>query len=428
VTQGSILGAPYESSKVLSMILAGGEGKRMGPLTIDRAKPAVPFAGRYRVIDIILSNFVNSGLFRIKVLTQYKSASLEEHIARGWRLSSMLDNFIETIPAQQRTGKSWFRGSADAVYQTQHVITDEGPDHVCIFGGDHIFKMDIRQMLVHHLDHDADLTVAAIPVSRQEARAFGVIQCDDEGRIVAFHEKSADPPSMPGHPDLCLASMGNYVFKTSSLIEELERDNSSENSNHDFGRDVVPACIKAGRRVFVYDFAHNFVPGESERERGYWRDIGTVDAYWAAQMDLVEIHPLFNLYNSRWAIRTGMIHDPPAKFVFRDEAAARVGVATDSLVSDGCIISGGRIHRSVLSPRVRINSFSEVEESILFENVNIGRYARLRRCIVDKDVEIPQGISIGYDLEEDRRRYYVSERGVVVIPKRAKLGVSSSGR
>jgi glucose-1-phosphate adenylyltransferase len=375
-----------------------------------------------------LSNFVNSGLFRIKVLTQYKSASLEEHIARGWRLSAMLDNFIETIPAQQRTGKSWFRGSADAVYQTQHVITDEGPDHVCIFGGDHIFKMDIRQMLVHHLDHDADLTVAAIPVSRQEARAFGVIQADEEGRIIAFHEKSADPPSMPGHPDLCLASMGNYVFKTSSLIDELELDNSSDTSNHDFGRDVVPACIKNGRRVFVYDFARNFVPGESERERGYWRDIGTVDAYWAAQMDLVEIHPLFNLYNSRWPIRTGMIHDPPAKFVFRDEAAARVGVATDSLVSDGCIISGGRIHRSVLSPRVRINSFSEVEESILFENVNIGRYARLRRCIVDKDVDIPPGISIGYDLEEDRRRYYVSEGGVVVIPKRAKLGVSSGGR
>src|SRR5215471_20112535 len=216
VPRDLILGAPYESSKVLTMVLAGGEGKRMGPLTLDRAKPAVPFGGRYRVIDIILSNFVNSGLFRIKVLTQYKSASLEEHIARGWRLSAMLDNFIETIPAQQRTGKSWFRGSADAVYQTQHVITDEGPDHVCIFGGDHIFKMDIRQMLVHHLNKNADLTVAAIPVPRAEARAFGVIQCDDDGRIVAFHEKSPDPPAMPGHPDLSLASMGNYVFKTSS--------------------------------------------------------------------------------------------------------------------------------------------------------------------------------------------------------------------
>jgi glucose-1-phosphate adenylyltransferase len=417
-----ILGAPYETSKVLSMILAGGEGKRMGPLTIERAKPAVPFAGRYRVIDIILSNFVNSGLFRIKILTQYKSASLEEHIARGWRLSPMLDNFIETIPAQQRTGKSWFRGSADAVYQTQHVITDENPDLVAIFGGDHVFKMDIRQMMHSHLTKDADLTVAAIPVLREEASAFGVIQCDDEGRIIAFHEKPSDPPAMPGQPHLALASMGNYVFKTEALIAELEKDMNDASSNHDFGRDVVPACVKAGRRVFVYDFATNVVPGESPRERGYWRDIGTVEAYWAAHMDLVEIHPMFNLYNARWPLRTGISHDPPAKFVFRDEAAARVGVATDSLVSDGSIISGGRIHRSVLSPRVRINSFSEVEESVLFENVNIGRYARIRRCIIDKDVDIPQGISIGYDPEEDRRRFYVSEGGIVVIPKRAKLG------
>jgi glucose-1-phosphate adenylyltransferase len=410
------------------MVLAGGEGKRMGPLTLDRAKPAVPFGGRYRVIDIILSNCVNSGLFRTKVLTQYKSASLEEHIARGWRLSSMLDNFIETIPAQQRTGKSWFRGSADAVYQTQHVITDESPDHVCIFGGDHVFKMDIRQMLAFHLDKGADLTVAAIPVPREEAGAFGVIQADADGRIVAFLEKPDDPPPMPGSPDMSLASMGNYVFATSALIEELEKDSENEQSNHDFGKDVVPACVRSGRKVFVYDFATNVVPGESERERGYWRDIGTVDAYWAAQMDLVEIHPMFNLYNARWPLRTGISHDPPAKFVFRDEAAARVGVATDSLVADGCIISGGRIHRSVLSPRVRINSFSEVEESVLFENVNIGRYARIRRCIVDKDVEIPPGVSIGFDPEEDRRRFYVSEKGIVVSPKRAKLTEANGER
>src|SRR6185503_4877865 len=292
---------------------------------------------------------------------------------------------IETIPAQQRTGKSWFRGSADAVYQTQHVITDENPALVAIFGGDHVFKMDIRQMMHSHLAKDADLTVAAIPVLREEARSFGVIQADDEGRIIALHEHPDDPPAMPGRPDLALASMGNYLFKTEALIAELEKDMEAASSNHDFGRDVVPACVKAGRRVFVYDFATNSVAGESPRERGYWRDIGTVDAYWAAHMDLVEIHPMFNLYNSRWPLRTGISHDPPAKFVFRDEAAARVGVATDSLVSDGSIISGGRIHRSVLSPRVRINSFSEVEESVLFENVNIGRYARIRRCIIDKD-------------------------------------------
>jgi len=427
VAKDTILGAPYESSKVLTMILAGGEGKRMGPLTFDRAKPAVPFGGRYRVIDIILSNFVNSGLYRIKILTQYKSASLEEHIARGWRLSPMLDNFIETIPAQQRTGKSWFRGSADAVHQTQNVIMDEEPDHVCIFGGDHVFKMDVRQMLAYHLDKGADLTVAAIPVPRQEAKAFGVIDCNGDGRVIAFHEKPSDPPAMPGRPDLSLASMGNYVFSTSTLIDELERDVAEDMSSHDFGRDIVPTAVRLGRSVYVYDFAQNVVPGEGDRERGYWRDIGTIDAYWEAQMDLVEVHPMFNLYNRRWPMRTGMSHDPPAKFVFRDEAAARIGVATDSLVSDGCIISGGRIHRSVLSPRVRINSFSEVDECVLFENVNIGRHARLRRCIIDKDVEIPAGMSIGYDHDEDRRHFWVSDRGIVVIPKRAKVGDLESG-
>lgn len=416
-----VLGAPYEASRVLTMVLAGGEGRRMGPLTLDRAKPAVPFGGRYRVIDIILSNFVNSGLLRIKLLTQYKSASLEEHIARNWRLSPMLDNFIETIPAQQRTGKGWFRGSADAVYQTLHVITDESPDHVCIFGGDHVFKMDVRQMLAQHLEKEADLTVAAIPVPRHEATAFGIIECDEAGHILAFHEKPQNPPPMPGRPDYALASMGNYVFETDALIDELYRDASDDASKHDFGRDIVPSAVRGGKRVMVYDFQTNRVPGEGERERGYWRDIGTVDAYFAAQMDLVEIQPMFNLYNARWPIRTGMSHDPPAKFVFRDEAAARVGVATDSLVSDGCIISGGRIHRSVLAPRVRINSFSEVEECILFENVNIGRHARLRRAIIDKDVDIPAGMSIGYDLEADRKRYYVSEGGIVVIPKRTKL-------
>ena len=393
----------------------------MGPLTLDRAKPAVPFGGRYRVIDIPLSNFVNSGLFRIKILTQYKSASLEEHIARNWRLSPMLDNFIETIPAQQRTGKSWFRGSADAVFQTQHVITDEAPDQVVIFGADHVFKMDVRQMLTHHHAMRAHLTVAAIPVPREEARAFGVIEADPEGRIVAFHEKPEDPPPMPGRPDMALASMGNYIFETQALLDELAHDAARDGSSHDFGKDVVPAAVTGGRRVYVYDFQSNRVAGEGERERGYWRDIGTVQAYWEAQMDLVAIHPLFNLYNQRWPLRTGQSHDPPAKFVFRDEASARVGSATDSLVSDGCIISGGRIHRSVLSPRVRVNSFSEVEESIIFENVQIGRHARIRRAIIDKDVEIPSNASIGYDLEEDQRRFYVSPEGIVVIPKRTKI-------
>ncbi len=414
------LRAPFETSRVLVMVLAGGEGRRLGPLTHDRAKPAVPFGGRYRIIDIVLSNFVNSGLHKIKVLTQYKSASLEEHIARAWRLSPMLDNFIETIPAQQRTGKSWFKGSADAVFQTQHVITDESPEHVCIFGGDHVYKMDMRQMLAQHLDTNADCTVAAIPVPRLEARSFGVIEADASGRIIAFHEKVAEPPPMPGHPKLALASMGNYIFNTNELLATLEEDAANEESAHDFGRDIIPMMVAKSKRVQVYDFQTNVVPGEDEGN-AYWRDIGTVDAYWAAQMDLISVQPAFNLYNLRWPIRTGMSHDPPAKFVFREEWNARVGIATESLVSNGCIISGGRIHRSVLSNRCRVNSFSHVEESVLFENVIIGRHAKIRRAIIDKDVEVPAGAEIGYNIEQDRKRFYVSDGGIVVIPKRAKI-------
>jgi glucose-1-phosphate adenylyltransferase len=414
--------APFETARVLVMILAGGEGRRLGPLTADRAKPAVPFGGRYRIIDMVLSNFVNSGLRQIKVLTQYKSASLEEHIARAWHLSPMLDNFIETIPAQQRTGKDWFKGSADAVYQTMHVITDDAPDYVCIFGGDHVYKMDVRQMLAEHLANDADVTVAAIPVKKQEAKEFGVIEAGAEGQIKAFHEKVADPPQMVDRPGMCLASMGNYIFKTSSLTRAIEEDAALETSLHDFGKDIIPTMVKTGQRVYTYDFAKNRVPGEEEGY-AYWRDVGTVDAYWAAQMDLVAIQPAFNLYNLNWPIRTGYNHDPPAKFVFRDEANARVGIATESLVSLGCIISGGRIHRSVLGNRVRVNSFSHIEESVLFENVVIGRHAKIRRAIIDKDVEIPAGTEIGYNSAEDKKRWYVSEGGIVVIPKRAKLEI-----
>jgi glucose-1-phosphate adenylyltransferase len=410
-----------DPSQVLVMILAGGEGKRLFPLTLDRAKPAVPFGGRYRIIDIVLSNFVNSGMARIKVLTQYKSASLEEHIARVWRLSPMLDQFIEAIPAQQRTGKSWFRGSADAVYQSQHVIGDENPEFVAIFGGDHIYKMDVRQMIDWHVKKGAEATVAAIPVPRHEASEFGIIEADHDGRIIGFHEKVPDPPPMPGDPSRCLASMGNYLFSTPVLMRELAEDAPVEDSKHDFGHDIVPRMVQSGKTVFMYDFNTNVVPGEEQHGRGYWRDVGTIEAYWQAQMDLIEIHPQFNLYNTRWPIRTGVTHDPPAKFVFRDEAHARVGIATDSMVSHGCIISGGRIHRSVLSVGCRINSFSEVEESVLFERVRIGRHARLRRCIVDKDVEIPAGQEIGYDLESDRRRFFVADNGIVVIPKKARL-------
>jgi glucose-1-phosphate adenylyltransferase len=411
----------FDQNQVLVMVLAGGEGKRLYPLTLDRAKPAVPFAGRYRIIDIVLSNFVNSGLNKIKVLTQYKSASLEEHIARNWRLAPILDQFIEAIPAQQRTGKTWYRGSADAVWQCQHVILDEQPELVCIFGGDHVYKMDVRQMIAFHKDVQAHASVAAIPVPREEARDFGVIEVNDSGRIVAFHEKVENPPSMPGDPSRCLASMGNYIFRKDVLLRELQDDEHIEESRHDFGHDILPRLVKQGAMVFAYDFATNVVPGEEGHNRGYWRDIGTIDAYWQAQMDLIEIHPQFNLYNFRWPLRTGATHDPPAKFVFRDEAQARVGIATDSMVSHGCIISGGRIHRSVLGVGCRVNSFSEVEESVLFERVRVGRHAKIRRAIIDKDVEIPSGTVIGFDREADRQRFHVTESGTVVIPKRAKL-------
>jgi glucose-1-phosphate adenylyltransferase len=412
----------FDPSQVLVMVLAGGEGKRLYPLTLDRAKPAVPFAGRYRIIDIVLSNFVNSGLGKIKVLTQYKSASLEEHIARNWRLAPILDQYIEAIPAQQRTGKTWYRGSADAVWQCQHVISDERPALVCIFGGDHVYKMDVRQMISCHKQMRADATVAAIPVPRETAGEFGVLEVDATGRILKFHEKVDNPPPMPGDPTRCLASMGNYIFEREVLVRELEADQPLADSRHDFGRDILPRLVTQGASVFAYDFATNLVPGEEEGpNRGYWRDIGTIDAYWEAQMDLIEIHPQFNLYNFRWPIRTGATHDPPAKFVFRDEAQARVGIATDSMVSHGSIISGGRIHRSVLGVGCRVNSFSEVEESVLFEHVQVGRHAKIRRAIIDKDVEIPPGTVIGFDREADRQRFHVTESGTVVIPKRAKL-------
>ncbi len=411
-----VLGEPH----VLSMILAGGEGKRLLPLTQARAKPAVPFGGRYRIIDIVLSNFVNSGLTRIKVLTQYKSASLEEHIARAWRLSAITDDYIEAMPAQQRTGGSWYKGSADAVWQCKHVIDDDNPDLVAIFGGDHVYKMDVRQMIDTHIALDADVTIAAIPVTKAEARDFGVLEVDAEGRVLAFHEKVAEPPEMPNRPGMCLASMGNYIFNRQSLVEEITRDASlpEEETRHDFGRDILPHMVATGRAVFVYDFFDNRVPGEGERERGYWRDVGTTEAYWEAQMDLVSIQPQFNFYNRRWPIRTGISHDPPAKFVFRDEPSGRTGLATDSLVANGCIISGGRIHRSVLSPRVRVNSFSEIEECVIFENVTIGRYSKLRRCVIDKDVEVPQGLAVGFDKVADAARGFVTTSGgITTIPK-----------
>jgi glucose-1-phosphate adenylyltransferase len=409
------MGGP--APRVLAVILAGGEGKRLMPLTADRAKPAVPIGGRYRLIDFVLSNFVNSGILKIKVLTQYKSDSLNTHLARGWRLPQMLDFYVEAVPAQMRTGQSWFRGSADALYQSLNVVTDEDPDYVCVFSSDHIYKMDIQQMIVEHAESGAAMTVAAIPVPAAEARAFGVIGVDAQHNMTAFLEKPEIPPEMPDRPGWVLASMGNYIWRTKDLIAELLRDaRAEEGSQHDFGRNILPALL--GRLpVHVYDFARNTIPGQEERERGYWRDVGTIGAYYEANMDLVSVVPIFDLYNQKWPIRTWARPYPPAKFVFSDAESKRMGIATDSLVCEGCIISGGRIDRTVLSPNVRVNSFAHVEQSILLEGVNVGRHAKVRRAIIDKDVQIPEGVSIGHDHEEDRRRGLTVSDDLVVVPK-----------
>jgi glucose-1-phosphate adenylyltransferase len=405
--------------KILSMVLAGGEGRRLEPLTRDRAKPAVPFGGRYRIIDFVLSNLVNSGFVRIKILTQYKSESLNSHLSRAWHLSNVLGNFIEAVPAQMRTGPDWYKGSADAIYQNLNLITDEEPDHVLVFGADHVYRMDVRQMLDQHVATGAHCTIAAIPVPLSEAHQFGICKVDPDGRLVEFLEKPKNPPPMPGRPDMALASMGNYLFKTDTLVREVTRD-AARGGAHDFGRSIISEFFRENR-VMVYDFATNVVPGQTERERGYWRDVGTVEALYASNMDLVDVDPVFSLYNARWPIHTMQYDAPPAKFVFSDREGGRVGFATDSLISEGCVISGGHLHRSILGPKVRINSYSDVSDSLLFEGVEIGRHARIRRAIVDKGVYIPPHTEIGYDPEADRRRFPVSETGIVVIPKGMRL-------
>src|SRR2546428_3352834 len=358
--------------KTLAMILAGGEGRRLAPLTQDRARPAVPFGGRYRIIDFVLSNFANSGVLRMKVLTQYKSDSLNTHISRGWRLSSMLGQFVEAVPAQQRTGPEWYRGSADAIYQTLTLVTDEEPEFVFVFGADHIYRMDVRQMLDFHIQQKADCTVAAIPVPIEEASSFGVITADKTGRMVDFQEKPKSPKPMLGDPTKVLASMGNYLFSTEALVREIVRD-AGKDTAHDFGKSIISEMFRK-TNVAVYDFATNKVPGQGPREIGYWRDVGDLDTYYECNMDLVSVDPKLSVYNERWPIYTApSFTAAPAKFVFANVEEGRVGQATDSLVSEGCIISGGRINRCILSPRVRVNSYAEVSDSILFESVTVGR-------------------------------------------------------
>jgi glucose-1-phosphate adenylyltransferase len=408
-------------AKLLAMILAGGEGRRLDPLTRERAKPAVPFGGRYRIIDFVLSNFANSGILRMKVLVQYKSESLNAHIQRGWRLTALLNQYVELVPAQMRVGPKWFEGSADAIYQNLNIITDEEPEYTFVFGADHVYRMDVRQMLHYHVDRKAELTVAAIPIPIAEACDFGIIEVDAEGRMIGFTEKpKTGAKTIPGDPTRCLASMGNYLFTTDALVQEIVRDAGDPTSAHDFGKSIV-ASMYQRKRVYVYDFAKNVVPGQTERERGYWRDVGSIEAYFQTNMDLVDVDPIFSLYNDQWPIFTIQYNYPPAKFVFNNEKDQRIGRATDSLVSEGCIISGGQVHHSILSPKVRVNSYSTVDDSILFENVNIGRHCKIRRAIIDKHVEIPPNTTIGYDLEKDRKQFHVTEGGLVIIPKGMRI-------
>jgi glucose-1-phosphate adenylyltransferase len=407
--------------RTMAMVLAGGAGTRLEPLTRERAKPAVPFGGRYRIIDFCLSNFVNSGLFRVKVLTQYKSDSLNNHISRSWRLSAFLGHYVETVPAQMRTGGDWYKGSADAIYQNLNLITDEAPENVFVFGADHIYQMDVRPMLDVHVSKKADCTVAVLPVPIEEGSQFGILEVAADGQVLSFVEKPQRPPPMPGDPTRCLASMGNYIFSTDILVREVTADAQAAGSAHDFGKSILGGGLCSRSRVFAYDFLQNAVPGQGERDRGYWRDVGTIDAYYQANMDLVQVEPIFNLYNSQWPIMTSASNLPPAKFVFDDPATGRVGHATDSLISEGCIVSGGLVQGSVLSTRVRVNSWADVRDSILMEGVEVGRHAVVHKAIIDKNVTIPPNTRIGVDVEEDKKRFTVTPSGIVVIPKGAKL-------
>jgi len=407
-------------SGVLAMILAGGEGKRLHPLTSVRTKPAVPFGGNYRIIDFALSNFINSGFLKIFVLTQFKSHSLMQHLREGWRLSGLRGHFIDPIPAQMRMGKRWYEGTADAIYQNMNLIKDTDPEHVCIFGGDHIYRMDISQMLRFHKKREADLTVAAIPVPVSEARHFGIIEVDENWCMTGFVEKpQSSPKTMPGQPDMVLASMGNYIFNRLPLEDMLQQDSQDGQSVHDFGRDMIPKMYSGGK-VYVYDFSQNHIPGAQPKEAGYWRDVGTIRSYWEANMDLVGIEPQFNLYNQQWPVLTYNPPFPPAKFVHFSDL--RTGHAINSMISPGSIISGAMVEKSVMGYNTHIHSFSHVNESVVMNNVVIGRGCKLHRVIIDKHVVIQPGTVIGHDPEEDANRFETTEDGIVVIPKGAEIG------
>ncbi len=400
------------------MVLAGGKGERLYPLTQDRAKPAVPFGGIYRIIDFTLSNCLNSGIRRLNLLTQYKSFSLNRHIMQGWNIfSSELDEYINLIPAQQRVGEDWYLGTADAIFQNIYVLQMDRPDLVLVLAGDHIYKMNYMEMITYHQDQQADLTVAVIEMNRNLSREMGVLEVNEESRIVGFEEKPDHPKTIPQHPDLILGSMGVYVFNTEVLVRRVIEDAKNSESQHDFGRNVIPAMIHQDR-VYAYSFRD-----ENKKTAKYWRDVGTLDAFYDASMDLVAIDPLLNLYDPDWPIRTYHPPTPPAKTVFFEgKEVERIGAAYNSLISGGCIISGGKAFRSILSPGVHLHSYAEVRDSILMDGVDVGRYARLNRVIVDKRVRIPEGYQIGVNLEEDAKKFTLTEAGVVVIPKGTFFG------
>ncbi|MBP6996405.1 MAG: glucose-1-phosphate adenylyltransferase [Phycicoccus sp.] len=409
--------------KVLAIVLAGGEGKRLMPLTADRAKPAVPFGGIYRLVDFALSNVVNSGYLKVVVLTQYKSHSLDRHVTKTWRLSTMLGNYIAPIPAQQRVDKSWYQGSADAIFQSLNAMDDERPDIVVVVGADHVYRMDFSQMVEQHIESGAGVTVAAIRQPIDMADQFGVIEVDDDDhtKIAAFREKPTDAKGLPDSPNEILASMGNYVFSADALREAVTADHDLDGSVHDMGGDIVPAFVRQGG-AYTYDFKKNVIPGMTERDQGYWRDVGTLDSYFDAHMDLISIHPIFNLYNYDWPIYTTHSPFPPAKFVHG--AHGRFGEALNSMVSPGTVVSGARVTNSVISPDCRVHSYTEVESAVILDGVQIGRNCRIQRAILDKNVVVPEGASIGFDLEHDLARgFTVTESGLVVVGKGQKVTV-----
>ena len=398
----------------LGIVLAGGEGKRLMPLTADRAKPAVPFGGSYRLIDFVLSNLVNANMLKVAVLTQYKSHSLDRHITTTWRMSAVLGTYITPVPAQQRRGPRWYTGSADAILQNFNLIHDENPEHVLVFGADHVYRMDPGQMFVQHVETGAGITVAAIRMPRSEAHEFGVIELAEDGiTLKAFHEKPSDPPAMPGHPDLCLVSMGNYIFKRDVMEEALIIDAEDIESRHDLGGNIIPFLTKNGEAK-VYDFANNVVPGETERDKGYWRDVGSIDAYYDAHMDLVSVHPIFNLYNREWPLLTNPPSLPPAKF-------SESGGAHDSIVGAGSIIAGGILHGSVVSYDVTVGRGAIVEGSVLMPSVRIGDKSIVRNAILDKNVVVEPGAQIGVDIERDRQRFTISPGGIIVVGKGVRV-------